>query len=292
MHPALLPLLDAGAWMLARMPKPAVLATGRALATLARPLLRSRRRIAAINIGLCFPELDADSRRRLADASVVDTMIGVLESVRSWRAPSSALAPLAQVEGIEHLRAALARGGVVLLGGHSTPLEMGIRLVGEALGRPPVVMLRRHNDPCLEGWIDRSRRRHWASDTLGKKEVGALLDALRAGEPVIWVADQDANRRHAFVPFFGVPAATLTVLPDFLRQTGASMLPFWIRREDDGRYRLRIGPAWSDWPSGDAAADAARYNAELEAAILEAPSQYLWAHKRFKTRPPGEPPVY
>lgn len=287
-----LPLLDAFAWLLARVPQRAVLASGRALAFVARPLLRSRRRIAARNVELCFPALDAAARARLVDESVANTVIGVLESIRAWHASSSTLRPIATIEGAEHLHAALARGGVVLLGGHTTHLEMGIRLLGEALGRPPVVLLRRHNNACIEDWIDRSRRRAWAADTLGKKDVRAFLDALRAGEPVIYAGDQDSNRRHAFVPFFGVPAATLTVLPEFLRDTGASMVTWWTHRDADGRYRLRIGPAWDGWPTGDPERDAARYMAELEAVVREAPGQYLWVHKRFKTRPPGESPLY
>ena len=288
----LLPLLDALAWLLARLPQPAVLALGRSLAWLARPLLRSRRRIARRNIDLCFPGLDDRARRRLADASVANAAVGLLETLRAWHAPSSVLRPLARVEGVEHLQAALARGGVVLLGGHTTHIEMGIRLVGEALGRPPVVLLRRHNDECLEQWIDRSRRRHFAAETIGKKDVRDFLDALRAGQPVVWAGDQDSNRRSVFVPFFGVPASTVAVLPGFLRDTGASMVTFWTRRDDAGVYHVRIAPAWDGWPGGDDAADAARYMAELEALVRDAPEQYLWVHKRFKTRPAGEPSLY
>lgn len=287
-----LPLLDAFAWVLARAPQRVVLAGGRALAFLGRPLLRSRRRIAARNVELCFPALDAAARRRLVDASVADTVTGVLETIRAWHASPATLRKIATVEGVEYLQAALARGGVVLLGAHTTHIEMGIRLVGDALGRAPVVLLRRHNDACLEHWIDRSRRRAWATETIGKKDVRAFLDALRAGQPVIYAGDQDSNRRHAFVPFFGIPAATLTVLPDFLRDAGASMVPWWTRRDDDGRYHVRIGPPWDGWPTGDPVADAARYMAELESIVREAPEQYLWVHKRFKTRPPGEPSLY
>ena len=288
----LLPLLDALAWLLARAPQSLLLGLGRALAGVGRPWLRSRRRIARRNIDLCFPGLDAAERGRLADASVENAMVGVVELFRAWHAPAATLRPLATVTGIEHLQAALARGrGVVVLGGHTTHIEMGIRLVGEALGRPLHVMLRRHNDAGLERWIDRSRRRVYAG-TIGKKEVPALLQALRDGHPVIYAADQDFNRRHAFVPFFGVPAATLTALPGLLRDSGAAMVTFWTRRDDDGHYHVRVGPAWTGWPTGDDSADAARYMAELEALVREAPAQYLWVHKRFKTRPQGEPKLY
>ncbi len=285
------PLLDAAAWVVGRLPQRAALALGRALAWLSWPLLRSRRRIARANVDACFPELDATARRRLADASLVNTVIGVLELVRGWHAPARTLAPLATVVGIERLRDALSRGGVMLVGGHMTHAELGVRLIGDALGRPLHAMARRHNDPCLEGWIERSRRRVMAS-TIGKKDVRALLRTLLDGQPVIYVADQNFNYQHAFVPFFGVPAATMTALPELARRGRATMLPFWIRRDDAGHYHVRIEPTWSDWPSGDPARDAARYMAELEAAVREAPDQYLWAHQRFKTRPPGAAPLY
>jgi KDO2-lipid IV(A) lauroyltransferase len=288
---ALLPLLDGVAWIVGRWPQPLVLAVGRALAWLGRPLLRKRRRVARINIDLCFPEFDENARRRLVDASVANTVIGVFEMLRAWHAPAKTLAPLATVEGIDRLRDALARGGVVLLGGHLTHSELAMRMIGDALGRKPFALVRRHNDPCLERWIDRSRLRMLAG-TVAKKDVRGLLRALQAGEPVAYLSDQNFNYQHAFVPFFGVPAATITALPDIVRRGRATMLPFWSRRDADGRYHVTVGPAWDGWPSDDPERDAARYMAELEAAVRAAPDQYLWVHQRFKTRPPGAPPLY
>ena len=276
----------------ARLPQPALLALGRCLAWLARPLLRSRRRIAAINIALCFPTLDARQQARLVHDSVVNTVVGALELVRAWRAPSRMLAGLARIEGIEHLRDALARGqGVLLMCGHFTHTELAVRLLGEALGRPVRVVVRRHNNACLERWFDASRAAVFGP-TIGKKDVRALLRALGDGQPVVYSADQNFTYQNAFVPFFGVPAATLTATPGLVQRAGAVLLPFWYRRDDEGRYVIRIEPTWPGWPSGDATVDAARYMRELEAVVRECPGQYLWAHRRFKTRPPGEPPLY
>lgn len=286
------PLLQALAWGVARLPQRMLLATGRALAWLARPLLRSRRRIARINVDACFPTLADDGRRRLADDSVVNTVIGALELLRAWHAPARALPGLAGVDGLDALRATLARGqGVLLLCGHFTHTELAARLLSEALGRPVRVVVRRHNHACLERWFERSRARVFGA-TIGKKDVRGLLRALQQGEPVVYSADQNFTYQNAFVPFFGVPAATLTAVPEIVRRGRAALVPFWFRREDDGRYRLRVEPAWAGWPSGDDVADAARYMAELETAVREAPAQYLWAHRRFKTRPAGEPPFY
>jgi KDO2-lipid IV(A) lauroyltransferase len=276
----------------ARLPQPALLGVGRMLSWMLWPLLRSRRRIAAINIALCFPALDAGAQRRLLRESLDNTLIGLLETLRAWHAPSHLLAGAADIEGLEHLRATLERGqGVLLLCGHFTHVELAIRLLREAMGRPVSVMARAHNSPCLEGWFNTARSSAFGP-IVGKKDVRGLLRSLKDGQPVVYAADQNFNYQHAFVPFFGVPAATLTATPDLVRRSGAQLLPFWFRRDADGRYRIRVGPAWPGWPSGDPVRDAAHYMQELETAVRESPGQYLWAHRRFKTRPPGEPPVY
>jgi len=287
-----MPLLHALAWAVARLPQGALLALGRALAWIAWPLLRSRRRIARINVDLCFPALAPGERRRLADRSVVNTVVGALELLRAWHAPAWRLRGLATIEGLEHLRAALEGGrGVLLVTGHFTCSELGGRLLGEALGRPVRVVVRRHNNACLEAWFDRSREAVYGP-TIGKKDVRALIRALQAGEPVAYSADQNFSYQCAFVPFFGVPAATLTATPEIMRRGRAVMLPLWFHRGADGRYRIRIESGWPGWPSDDPVRDAAHYMQALEAAVRECPEQYLWAHRRFKTRPPGEPAVY
>ncbi|MCX7034779.1 MAG: lipid A biosynthesis lauroyl acyltransferase [Arenimonas sp.] len=281
-----------GAKVVARLPQRALLGLGRGTAWLAWPLLRKRRRIAAINIALCFPGLDAQRQAALVRETLVNTVVGVFEMMRAWYAPSATLAGMVRIEGIEHLRAATAQGrGVMLLCGHFTHAELAARLLGEALGHPLRGIIRRYNNPCLEQWFSQARRPVFGT-TLAKRDVRGLLRALSDGEVVFYAADQDFNFQHAFVPFFGVTAATLAATPDLARRGRATVLPFWFRREDDGRYLLRIEPCWPGWPSGDPERDAAHYMQALEAAVRESPGQYLWAHRRFKTRPPGEPPLY
>jgi KDO2-lipid IV(A) lauroyltransferase len=280
-----------GAWV-ARLPQSWLLRLGRLLAWLAWPLLRSRRRIAARNIALCFPELDAPAQRRLLRATLRATVTGALETLRAWFAPPARLHGLCDATGLAHLDAARANGrGVLLVTGHMPNFELAGRLLGEVTGAPVSLHARRHNDPCVDGWIDAARRRAFAR-TIAKKDKDALLQALRDGEVVLYLGDQDFSYRHAFVPFFGVPAATVTALPELMRETGAAALPLWLQREADGRYRLQVEPQWSGWPAGDPAADAARYMRELETVVRRHPEQYLWVHRRFKTRPPGEPGLY
>lgn len=280
------------AMAVARLPQPALLGLGRAVAWLVLPFLPSRRRIAAINIALCFPELDGARQAALVRGSLVNTVVGIFELMRAWYAPPRVLAGMARIEGMEHLREALQGGrGVLLMCGHFTPSELAARLLGEAMGRPIRAVFRPHNNACLERWFNAARSGVFGP-AIGKKDVRALLRTLLDGEPLAYSADQNFNYQSAFVPFFGVPAATLTVTPELVRRGRAVLLPMWYRRDDDGRYTVRIGPSWDGWPSGDLTQDAARYMHELEAAVRECPDQYLWAHRRFKTRPPGEPPLY
>ena len=282
-------------WMaaaIARLPQRLLLALGSGLALLLWPVLGKRRRYAGINLALCFPQLDETQRSRLLRDNLRATVTGALELLRAWYAPSTALGGLAQVEGLEHLRTATASGrGVLLFGGHFTHAELAARLLAEASGQPVHVMVRRNNHRCLEDMFERARRRAFAG-TVAKKDVRGLLRALSRGGVVAYSADQNFNYQNAFVPFFGVPASTLVATPELAARGNAVVLPFWFHRDAQGNYHLRVEPQWSGWPSGDPAADAARYMHELEQVVRQHPDQYLWVHRRFKTRPAGEASVY
>ena len=277
---------------IARLSQPQLLRVAAFTSWVLWPVLARRRRIARRNILLCFPELDAAARHRLLGATMQATVTGVFESVRAWFAPSEILRGLCDVDGLQQLVAARAQGhGVVLVTGHLPHFELAGRFVGEALGTPISLHARRNNDPCLDAWLEAARLRAFDA-TIAKKDKAALLQALRTGATVLYLGDQDFSYRNAFVPFFGIAAATLTALPGLLRDTGAVALPTWLQRTADGRYQLQVGPPWEHWPSGDPVADAARYMAELETVVRRHPEQYLWVHRRFKTRPPGEPSLY
>jgi KDO2-lipid IV(A) lauroyltransferase len=286
------PPLELLANAIARLPQPWLLRLGTALGVLMRPLLGKRRRYARINLALCFPQLDAAQRGRLLTENLRATATGALELLRAWYAPAPALEALAEVEGLEHLRAATASGrGVLLFGGHFVHSELAARLLQHVSGQAVHVVVRRNNNRCLETMFDGARRRAFAG-TIAKKDVRGLLRTLSQGGVVAYSADQNFTYQNAFVPFFGIPAATLTATPDLARRGKAVVLPFWFYRGGDGRYRLRIEPQWSGWPSNDPAADAARYMSELEQVVRQHPEQYLWVHRRFKTRPSGEASVY
>ncbi|SEL63418.1 KDO2-lipid IV(A) lauroyltransferase [Pseudoxanthomonas sp. GM95] len=277
---------------IARLPQARLLQLGGALAWVLTPLLTGRRRIARINLALCFPELDTGAREALVRANTRDSLIGLLEMARAWYAPSSLLRGMAEVEGLEHLEAARAQGrGVLLLTAHFPHLDLGARLLGEALGEPLSCMVRRVGGSCGEQVMEAGRRRAFAS-VIGKKDVRGLLRTLSRGGLVAYLADQNFTYNSAFVPFFGVPAATLTTTPDLARRANVALLPYWCQRLPDGHYRVRVDAPWDEASGEDPVAFAARYMRELEAVIRQHPAQYLWWHRRFKTRPEGEASPY
>lgn len=286
-------LLFAAARLLARAPYRWQMRIAHLLSWPLALLAGKRRAIVATNIGLCFPELDAGAQARLVARNLRSTAVSLFETSIAWFAPQRVTAGIAEVDGIEHLQRALAGGkGALCLYSHFTMIELGGRLLSEALGRPMHQMVRRNNDPAVEAVIDRSRRA-FCERTLEKKDLGDLLRSLREGHPVGYAPDQNFNLHMAFVPFFGMPAATLTMTSRIARLSRAPVLCIWITRKPDGYgYRLRIDPQLNPFPSADPVADTARIIALLEAEVRKTPEQYLWAHRRFKTRPDGSASVY
>lgn len=277
---------------LARLPLAWLSALSGLLAFVFGPFLLKRRRVAARNIAVCFPALDEGARATLLHANMRETILGIFELVRAWYAPPWRLRAAARIQGMEHLRDALAAGqGVLLFTGHFTQTELAVRLLSEALGKQMRGVVRRNNSACLEAEFERARRRVFGP-TLAKRDVRGLLRALQAGQIVAYSADQDFRHDPAFAPFFGVPAATVSGTPVLVRHGRARMLPFWFHRDADGIYQLRIESEWPGWRDGTPEQSAAIYMRELEGAVRQAPEQYLWVHRRFKTRPPGAPPVY
>jgi KDO2-lipid IV(A) lauroyltransferase len=288
-------LLRPFAWMAAlcaRLPQRLLLAMAGLLATLLWLPLAKRRRIAATNLALCFPRMEAGERERLLRANLRSMLMGLFELLRAWFAPPGVLRGSYEIEGLPALRDTLAQGqGVLLLLGHFPHTELAVRMLGEALGRRMTGVVRRHNSPCVEAELEHARQRHF-QPTLEKKDVRGVLRALRAGEIVAYAADQDFSFRNAFVPFFGVPASTLVGNGKLAARGNARMFALWCRRLPDGRYALRLEPEWPGWREATEIEQAAMYLRALEAEVRKAPEQYLWVHRRFKTRPPGEAPLY
>ncbi|MCZ8062618.1 lipid A biosynthesis lauroyl acyltransferase [Silanimonas sp.] len=285
--------IGVAAAVLARLPQRATLAFGASLGVLLRPLLRRRWHVARVNLALCFAAESAVERERRLRDHQRSLAVALLELLRAWFAPSATLDGLAEVEGLALLRDASAKGqGVLLLTGHLMHTELATRFVAEALGAPVGGVVRRYRrHPCLERLLDAARTRR-LGPTVGKFDTRGMARHLRNGGRLVYSADQDFREGHAFVPFFGVPAATFVGTPQLARAGRAVVRFLSMVRGPDGRYRVRIADPGLDDRLDDPAGFAAQYMAVLEAAVGEAPDQYLWVHRRFKTRPSGEASPY
>lgn len=266
------------------MPEALQRRAGAVLGGLLWHLLRRRRKVVEANLALCFPELDAASRRRIARENLRQTGIGLFEFARAWWGRVDEHSPRYRIAGLAHLEAAQARGrGVLLVSAHFVHLELCARLLtrhGAVAG-----MYRPHAGPALE-WAVKAGRLRYACAMFGRDELRPALKHLKAGG-VLWFAPDQESRRgdSVFVPFFGRPAWSLTSTHQLARLSGATVLPFFHARHEDGSYHLEVLPALADFPSADPVADTARVMATLESMIRRAPEQYLWLHQRFKTQP-------
>ncbi|ATB64196.1 lipid A biosynthesis lauroyl acyltransferase [Pseudomonas mosselii] len=281
-------------WLVAQLPYRALLGLGRALGAVMYRVAGERRRIAARNLELCFPELSGDERQYLLKENFASTGIAFFEMAMSWWWPKARLARLAHIEGIEHLQAAQREGeGAILMAVHFTTLEIGAALLGQA--HTIDGMYREHGNPVFDFIQRRGRERHnLDSLAVERDDVRGMLKLLRKGRAIWYAPDQDYGiKQSIFVPLFGIPAATVTATTKFARLGKARVIPFTQRRLEDGSgYRLVVHPPLADFPGETEEADCLRINQWVEGVLRECPEQYLWAHRRFKSRPEGEPRLY
>lgn len=274
-------------WLLWRLlPTVALARLGETLGGLLYPLAAERRRIGGINLRLCFPELSEAERagllkahfRALGRASLLETV--------SWWGDRAEVDRLVRFDGLEHVRPHLGKP-LILLAPHFLGLNIGgVRVSAEFA--PCVSIYARIKNPHFDRLMLRSRTRFGSSELYSRQDgIKPVIRAIRRGLPFYYLPDMDYGRRDAvFVPFFGVPAATITGLARLARATGAVVVPC-ITRWQDGGYVTRFYPAWEGYPTEDVTADTRRMNAFIEERVREMPEQYFWLHKRFKTEPEG-----
>ena len=272
--------------LLARLPWPLQRVLGRIAGDVLRLLLRERRRIAARNLDLCFPGLDAAARAALLRRHFRALGISLFEFGRAWWGSVAPQRHGLRIEGVEHIEAARAAGrGVIVVSGHFTTLEMSARLACDAV--PLAGMYRPYPQPAMEWAVLRGRSRY-AAAMFAKQDVRGAVKHLKRGGLLWYAPDQDPSRGEAvYVPFFGRPAKSLASTHQLARLSGAAVVMFEHARRDDGGYTLRFWPAFEAFPSEDAVADTARVIGAIETMARAAPEQYLWIHRRFKRQPDG-----
>jgi KDO2-lipid IV(A) lauroyltransferase len=252
-----------------------------------------RRRIVHTNLSLCFPQWSDEKRTQIAQQHFRHAIRSYVERSVQWFGSQSKLEKLVQVDSAVDLTDP-DLPPTLFLGLHFVGIEAGSIFLNHALGRRCGSLYQPMSNPELEAVAKAARGRFGADMASRADSARVVLRWLRDRKPVMLGADMDYGLRNStFVPFFGVPACTLTAVGRFAKVGHAQVVPFIGEVLPDYKgYRLKVFEPWQDYPSGDDDIDARRMNAFLEQQIPRMPEQYYWVHKRFKTRPPGMPSVY
>ncbi len=277
--------------LIAPMPLPLLRGMGWLLGQLLYALIWPRRNIVRINLTLCFPNMSGQERRRLERQVFVRFAQAWLDRSWLWHGSRQQLAQRLRITG--DLQALREEPRLVLFSPHFVGLDAGGVAITKEQLRPLCSIYSSQKNEVVDAWILQGRQRFGGLRLFARMEgVREIAACLEAGEALYLLPDMDFGSHGAeFVPFFGVQAATVTSLSRFARLCKARVITLSNRMTEHG-YEVNFSSPWTDFPSRDARLDTARMNHELEALILQAPEQYYWVHKRFKTRPPGEASLY
>lgn len=281
-------------WVLSWLPLGVQAAIGRAAGRLMHAFARRRRRIAEVNVGLCFANLSAQQRRAIVGEHFEWLSRSLIERGLLWFASEERLKRLIRVEGDVGL-AERSQRPVMWLVPHFVGLEVAGAAVQLFQTRTAIDIYQRQGNPYFDRVLKAGRLRFGRAEAYSRRTpIRRWMKRLREGCAFFNMPDQDFGLKDAeFVPFFGVPAATLTAPSKIARLLDMTVQPVVVRMLPGGQgWQVRFLPPWTDWPSDDPVADAARMNAFVESEIRQQPAQYLWVHRRFKTRPPGQPTPY
>jgi KDO2-lipid IV(A) lauroyltransferase len=277
--------------LLAGLPLPWLRALGGALGWLLYGVLSGRRAIASTNLLLCFPELSAQERRALVRKIFIYFTQAWLDRGWLWHgAPARTLQRLKLTGDVAQLQ---GDAPTVLFVPHFVGLDAGATALSQQIPRSFNTIFTPQTNQEMDAWIARGRKRFGNARLFDRRQgVKEIVASLRAGQPLYLLPDMDFGAKDAFfVPFYGVPTATVPSLARFARLGRAKVVPVLTRMTDWG-YEVEVLPAWEDFPSSDAEADTALMNRRLQDYISTMPAQYFWVHKRFKTRPAGGAEVY
>jgi Kdo2-lipid IVA lauroyltransferase/acyltransferase len=285
-------------WLLHFLPLPVLAAIAHGLGALLYRLAASRRKVGLRNLALCFPQMPQAQREAVLKAHFGWLTQSLLDRAVLWWAAPSRIKRLITVEGDiglaerewqTHQRATM----------WLCPHFVGLDVAGAAIllcqPRPGASIYQAQSNPLLDKLMKRGRLRLGDAEIFPRSDsVKPLLRAIKAGRGFFNLPDMDFGMQDAaFVPFFGVPAATLLAPSRMARMLDMVVQPVIAELKPGGQgWVVRFMPALQDFPTADAPADTHRLNTYIESEILQRLPQYLWVHKRFKTRPPGEPALY
>lgn len=277
--------------LLAGLPLSWIRVLGTGLGWLLYALVGSRRRVVQRNLSLCFPERSEAERRKLTQQIFINFSQAWLDRAWLWHAPKRWVQRRVQLTGAVHELEGMAPTVIFLP--HFIGLDAAWAGVALRVPRLSTTIYTDQSNQLVDQWILRGRQRFGHLRLFGRIDgVKSIVTALREGQPLYLLPDMDFGVKDSvFVPFYGVPTATVPSLSRFARLGRAKVVPLLPRMTRAG-YEVQVLPAWDDFPGEDLVADAALMNARLQDYIATMPAQYYWVHKRFKTRPEGEPSVY
>ncbi|MCE9791762.1 LpxL/LpxP family Kdo(2)-lipid IV(A) lauroyl/palmitoleoyl acyltransferase [Shewanella indica] len=259
---------------------------GSTFGLVAMKLAGSRVNTARRNLELCFPQMSNAERENLLKRNFQETGKAIFDTINAWWWNNDKVQKHMQIKGQEHVEQTLAAGqGVILFAVHCLPLEMGARIFGQF--QPGVGVYRPHNNPVME-YLQVKGRLRSNKALVPKRDLRQMVRCLRNPDVIWYTADQDFGRSSAvFIPFFAVPdAATITGGTTLAKLGKAKVLPFFVERNaDDTGYNIEIQAPLDNFPGENEVEDAKRGNVIVEQLISRNPAQYMWLHRRFKTRP-------
>jgi len=265
---------------------------GRKLGSFLKIIAKKRRAIAEKNLQLCFPEWSEDKRREILEKHFQSLGISLFEFGISWWWPDKRMQSIAHIEGLDNLHDALKKGrGVILLAGHFVTLEIISRVL--KLHADLHAMYRKNNNKLIDKIIREGREKR-CDKLIPHDNLRSMIRSLRSNIPVLYIPDQNFGRKHSiFVPFFGIQTATVPATSRLAEINGAPVVPIIQQRlPNEEGYCLTIEKELDNFPTDDHEQDTIRINRIFEDQIRNNPVDYLWVHRRFKTRPDGETSFY
>ncbi|TDR23653.1 LpxL/LpxP family Kdo(2)-lipid IV(A) lauroyl/palmitoleoyl acyltransferase [Marinicella litoralis] len=279
-------------WLLAHLPFRLLLLIGRGLGWLFRVGLKSRRQVVRKNLTACFPDLDHAATEKLLKQNYRETGMMVSQTLRTFLNRSPRYFKDLKIEGKQHLQNCLDQGqGVLLVSGHFTALDVGGRAICEQF---PVAGVYRPHKNAVQEYVVKRSRLSYAKKMFSRDELKGIVKHLKTGGIVWYAPDQDYRRGQSiFSDFFGIPASTITATHQLAKISQCKVIFYAVKRMDEKPYyELSLSKPLENFPTQDVQTDIDRVNQGIEQMVKQAPSQYLWLHKRFKTRPPGMDKFY
>ena len=278
------------AFVLTRLPQTTRRRLARLLGRGAVYLAPRRVQIARVNLGLCFPDLTPEAHTQLLQANLRSTAEGLIETGTTWLHPEKLKDLTVRFIGLEHLDRTETDPGILIIGMHFATLDLAGALLSRQ--RPFNVMYKTNKNPVLE-WLMQRGRGHHFKQALDQHNIRGVIRNLKAGNRLWYAPDQDYGRQNAvFAPFFGMPAATTTAANRIARLTGAKVVFMSHYRHADGSYSVVIKTPETPFPTQSDLEDTSLINSHIEHAINDAPEQYWWVHRRFKSTEQGRSTLY